>query len=562
MPPPKRPDPKTDPTGWNTSWERDLVQTYGADGCRIPSLRKPTNFNPNEGTKLSIVTMTKEICRLQTDLISLAAEKIATDEFDAKWRSLTRNQREAVVLDALVRTTHVGPDMERLRKYCPEMTLSFLAGGCGEGLLGLINKLIPQSLEVTEPIYIAHKGVIQMGRIYYLSLSMWYILLTFYGVKEEIVKGKGPRVADNSEPLTENIRGFKKMQKEYKAERAEAVNGCWGCGKPEPPNVKFLACSRCRSIGRWIRYCSPECQRRDWNTGVSHPHKIICGKELTESVIRSVPGSETGPGNMDIIPTPASSFQRRPALLQQAMHLQRPPFSDYMLVYEDSQTPIFLSEESDRLFFLVMRWRALKTGDRKAVCQMFRRLVSEINGDDASNERLKKQLENEFGCNIDSSDIDVTPPSKQELERASKAIALISRTNAESAEERIPKPDPGFKRRPALFHQIALINKPPFPDYFIRLPAPYPDIGIELPIERARFLAMRRRAFRSGDKGAVSTMFALLSPLAKRQKPAPNLKKQLEDEYGLGSVVGGIMLSATEEELRAEQMMILNDREK
>ncbi|KAJ7271040.1 hypothetical protein C8J57DRAFT_992789, partial [Mycena rebaudengoi] len=292
----------------------------------------------------------KEICRLQADLASLAARKFSADDFEEKWKSLPRSEREDLVLRALVKTTSVGSDMEPRRLWCPEVTLAFLAGGSGEGYLRLLTQLMPDDLEeqITEPRIIPQKGVdsllksisdlsaqmFRMGRMYYLSLAIWYILLAFYGIEEEATTVKSVRSSNSDSDSffkrASTVLGedsVKKMRKEHKAERAHLVNECWGCGKPES-SESFKTCGRCRVIGRWIRYCSPECQLNDWKTG-PHPHKKICGKPLTEDMLRTT--SEGGPAKNEIVPAPVSSFKRSPALLQQAMHLQHHPFPDYMV---------------------------------------------------------------------------------------------------------------------------------------------------------------------------------------------------------------------------------------
>ncbi|KAJ6567842.1 hypothetical protein B0H10DRAFT_1053877 [Mycena sp. CBHHK59/15] len=186
---------------------------------------------------------------------------------------VSHKQRKDDVLEALVVTAHFGQDTERLRRLCPETTLSFLAGGRGEGFLDLINNLMPKDLgnSIAEPIFVAHEGQRSEPIVVWPFCqcprdSIWQELLSqsfnLYGIKEGRVKGKLPQTGDESsdDPFIQDLLGKKaarQFKKEWKAEKGEAVNICWGCGKSELPNVKSLACSRCRTIGQSIRYCSP-----------------------------------------------------------------------------------------------------------------------------------------------------------------------------------------------------------------------------------------------------------------------------------------------------------------
>ena len=58
--------------------------------------------------------------------------------------------------------------------------------------------------------------------------------------------GSGPALDVKS-----NVKAHNKARKAY-------GNTCWTCGKSQTidPNLKLLACSKCRTIGRKIWYCS------------------------------------------------------------------------------------------------------------------------------------------------------------------------------------------------------------------------------------------------------------------------------------------------------------------
>ncbi|KZV94773.1 hypothetical protein EXIGLDRAFT_766798 [Exidia glandulosa HHB12029] len=61
-----------------------------------------------------------------------------------------------------------------------------------------------------------------------------------------------------------------------------------GCEKQvhdNPSGKAFAKCARCKAI----HYCSKDCQRRDWNLKIGHPHKVIC--EILCELLAIVPAS-------------------------------------------------------------------------------------------------------------------------------------------------------------------------------------------------------------------------------------------------------------------------------
>ncbi len=55
---------------------------------------------------------------------------------------------------------------------------------------------------------------------------------------------------------------------------------------------------------------------------------------------------------------------------------------------------------------------------------------------------------------------------KTSLEDESEAAAPTKLTDA-IQEDCIPQPDPGFKRSPALLHQLSFLQQPPYVDYTV-----------------------------------------------------------------------------------------------
>ncbi|KAJ6567846.1 hypothetical protein B0H10DRAFT_1054095 [Mycena sp. CBHHK59/15] len=209
-----------------------------------------------ESSQLCLSVATKEVCRLQDDLASLAARQFSNDDFEKKWAQLTDTRRGALVLEALVAAASVGPDMESRRNWCPEMTVEFLARDRGKNLIDLLDQLMPEDLTqpITEPLFIPNKAVdllfqplckraargLYVERAYFLTLVLWRILLAFYELKEDYIIGKSPRSSGSEtkstlQPLSELLgkEYIQTVKKVYKAERAEQAHTCWECGKPE-----------------------------------------------------------------------------------------------------------------------------------------------------------------------------------------------------------------------------------------------------------------------------------------------------------------------------------------
>jgi hypothetical protein len=114
-----RPDKHTDRVGWNESWEHDLWFNYSHFKAAFP-----TKELKNHKLSASILEpQNREICILQQDLYDLTIEKIATDDFDKKWKKLKQAEREVHVLEGLYKVSCCGQGVEEYRGWCPEMAI-------------------------------------------------------------------------------------------------------------------------------------------------------------------------------------------------------------------------------------------------------------------------------------------------------------------------------------------------------------------------------------------------------------------------------------------------------
>ncbi|KAJ7271050.1 hypothetical protein C8J57DRAFT_1180102 [Mycena rebaudengoi] len=433
----------------------------------------------------------KEVCRLQTDIALFASRQFSVDDFERKWMELGEKRRKELALSAMTKLASIGPDIEPRRVWCPETTLQFLGGDGGRGFLDLLTKTIPDDLgqPIKEPIFIPNKALdallrpvaaaparrVLMDRAYYLSLVLWRVLLDFYELDEEYVLNKSARTPRGElkalRSIVEDKKWYAEVSQERDAGRSKKVNTCWGCGISElalGAEKKLLECSGCRPMpGRRVRYCSRECQRDDWKNGIPVPHKTICGKPFVDTgSATAAPKSAGGPVVVPegLIPKSNPSFKRRPALLLQLMHLQRHPFPDYVFFTPDNAIVIFFSH--NRLDFLVLRKRALTSGDHIAVNMMFPMLCSYTQGAQGyiSAAQVKQQLENEYGVTIAAGPAPAKLSihgSQQERDEVSRALNLLVSDDNHGTDDRIPIADASFQRNPALLHQISLLTSPP-----------------------------------------------------------------------------------------------------
>ncbi|KAF8588427.1 hypothetical protein K439DRAFT_632506 [Ramaria rubella] len=433
----QRPNKDTNPVEWNKSWERQLASQYRPDIPRVPLLTTSdvatALMSDTDVHQTGLKVMQINICVLQQDLAKSVAQETAANDFDKKWKELSQEQREKFILEGIVRAASAGPDMERFRTWCPEITIPYLNADDGRGYLELLHKLIPEDISkpVAVPKCIPHlvfdklfpdlnispgavvmTNQVRFSRCYFISLALWNIFLSFGGKKEMYRYVKSPRSQPSGQLRTmKKLFGKDDARQMYKANKE--------IDKHTSGQKALKACSRCKEVGLCVQYCSSECQKEDWRNG-RPPHKTICGKNIsavnaTEEITRQIQD--------DRIPPPDPTFQRSIALRHQITFLSSPPYPDYVLIFPSPHPDkgISCSSLTARLVFLVMRRRALKSGDPNAVYAMFRLLLPFIERLDFSPQSLKKQLGAEYGVTLEDDWIDsATSPTTEELNLAQK----------------------------------------------------------------------------------------------------------------------------------------------
>ncbi|KAH8093892.1 hypothetical protein BXZ70DRAFT_369185 [Cristinia sonorae] len=483
-----RPDKHKDRAYWNKSWEDDLQlwRTYSIPN--IPRAQVPSSV---ELTSADLDPIRSDILSVQTDTRKMALSRFATDQFAEKWTGLSPSRRKEHVLEALYQTCTMGPDLERYRKWCPDMNVDAL-GSDPQAYLTLLMALIEgEDNQIKSFPHLVVDGLfgkwarsakngtlvviekMRLDRTFFISMTLWKTLLSFYG-KEEGVRVKISGTTESDRRAAHDIRSslksggttdkalLRSMKRAVSAKHAEEKGMCWGCGKTKrdlPSNTSFQACSGCKKVNQIILYCSRECQKRDWKSGLagSTPHREECGKpwkvvvEGESSTSDSTPlaGSISGMA-LNIIPQVNDKFRRSPALQYQIRQLTQTPgeYPDYVIVmgHPEPDVEITIPDPSIAVGFISARTRAFKSGDAGAVDIMYKTLRFLSMASNTPMPNLRKQLEAEYGVDMDEAsrcpwsdatddemmeamDIVMLSPSKRVMDTLTEAALQESMNN-------------------------------------------------------------------------------------------------------------------------------------
>ncbi|KAF7978198.1 hypothetical protein HWV62_1416 [Athelia sp. TMB] len=126
-----------------------------------------------------------------------------------------------------------------------------------------------------------------------------------------------------------------------------------------------------------------------------------------------------------------------------------------------------------------------------------------------------------------------TPPHKTVCGQS----ATLREADPTSDDRWAAAPEPGFRRPPALLHQMRLLNAHPSVDYFFVQPHPLDDYGAIMPTvgKNIVFAISRRDAMNWASLIALGMMFDLLAPFAEMVPGMDTeiLRRQLANEYGV-----------------------------
>ncbi|KAK0227718.1 hypothetical protein IW262DRAFT_1346928 [Armillaria fumosa] len=446
-----RPDKHRYRQAWNKSWEDELLDRYppGQNPPAMISVMSPQSIRFLRDTESLLSSQlekdirTKEMCLLQRDLAQAAVAGLSNDNLEERWRSLSQQRREELVLEGLYVTACVPNGMEGWRLWCPEMTVATLSGTNDRDFIYLLKMLLPDDQvkeTLSTPLLLENPAFeelvktndivltqifdgYRLKRSYFITMTVWSILNAFYGNREEIQVGKS-LYRDNSRPSKDVLRQAKKFYKDEGrlpqfskdmqdySRRKEAENHqniCFHCSRKEGDvsagGERFRICSKCKAVDRVVRYCSVECQRKDWKHGFPRPHKAVCGKVTFDEEKPNEAISDSETENTEIesgIPPPDPSFKRSPDLLHQISFITKPTPCDYVYMrprpFDD--IGIDIPDITDKVTFTAMRRQAMINGDPAAVLGMYE-ILRTLAPASISEDQLKTQLRKEYGVDVD-----------------------------------------------------------------------------------------------------------------------------------------------------------------
>jgi len=139
-----RPDKDTNLKAWNKSWEDDL-RRYDRLVWEGATARLPPEFHKlPQGTPAfrQRETAKETLAALQSQTRDLALMRLATDDFEEKFRTMHAARREQTVLEAFHWTASQG--MEGYRTWCPDMTVQNMSQRGGRYFLELLKRIVTE----------------------------------------------------------------------------------------------------------------------------------------------------------------------------------------------------------------------------------------------------------------------------------------------------------------------------------------------------------------------------------------------------------------------------------
>ena len=420
-------------------WELDLKAKFGRPYASYP------DFIANLGSMaqtvadsmaVSLQNSQDELVKLQRDITVYVEQRPA---FTAAWLEAGRARREEMILEGLVRTCDAVPDMEDRRTNCPESSFDFLQRGNGQGFLDLFEamrdpgsapRIVPHKAfdamigvgnqakrTSAEKLYGRHMAV---TRNFFLAMMVWNTLLTFHGEKEHY---RAAKTTSGTQERKAEAR-LKKFDREIYEETMEDHEGaqwcCRACGLMTdmlPQGKRLQSCAQCKPLGRTVKYCDRACQKADWKK-----HKKICGKALdaestlatlvgelelgapTPPVLRELDESDSEPAlngeaDGDEFPLPVAPFVHSRQLKHQIKLLKENPRVDYVVTQSAPKDDygVMLPHPMGQMMFLVMRRRAMATGDPQAVTMLYTFIAPFALNNGVTLKAVRAQLVAEYG---------------------------------------------------------------------------------------------------------------------------------------------------------------------
>lgn len=265
----------------------------------------------NDDVLQEIINARRIGCTSHLHLSQIAMDYLTQLDFENTWIKLGKAGQEVHIFKA-----HREQDEEDNRAMgsfsigkteCPELCSDQLMRGDGKGFIELLQIFLLENNQTppTQPFILENArydkiigwmgdddpcknrkvflGLRRLMRTYYISSFCLHVLMSIDGRTIKRVKYtnehfKTKETLEKMKPMMDHFVGPEladQWQRDEAQKRKEMVLFCSACLKPEQKDVtgKMPACTKCKAIGREIRYCNKTCQKAAWKT-----HKLECGK--------------------------------------------------------------------------------------------------------------------------------------------------------------------------------------------------------------------------------------------------------------------------------------------
>ncbi|KAJ6462473.1 hypothetical protein C8R45DRAFT_1178080 [Mycena sanguinolenta] len=429
------PDKHTDRAAWNAHYEREIAEEYAwffrnLESSKPKILKKQSDehFLGFKGYDIKMVNqeialIMTELVRTEQTLANLSLEKLENCTFEADWAALDQMKKNELVLEGLYRGA-CGAPQENSRIDCPEMTVNGLAGDGDYSLIHLLRRLVEHYTTgryLEEPVFLfthpykdfgaeawkrtdfdgAFTYLVTLYRTCYISETLRGTLQAFYDMPPAPLTRMNlfSRTLTSAMVVSEDTPSYGAAFRYLgvpRTEKAQLEYACYTC-KCVKDRDELKRCGKCLSV----RYCSGECQKKDW----SH-HKKFCGATHFEPALLMPPPLP----RPEFIGCPSAikCYVRSKALWQQIEWLSKPDslLQDYHFEIAPNRTRSvrILDPPGGQLIFFVARRRAIALGDLSAVNTMLSilhcmRLRGQLN---LTSQQIVSQFEKEYGVEIRS----------------------------------------------------------------------------------------------------------------------------------------------------------------